>query len=174
MLFYVFAAAMIVTSLLVVGQRSPMYSVLWLIASFGALAAIYLQLGATFIAVIQIIIYAGAIMVLFLFVVMLLAVGHEGEGGRIGVPPGAFQGVRRFGAMLTVVLAFELAWALVGWRARAGTAESAGLLGAETSVRELGVLLFKEYAFAFEATSILILVAMVGAVVLARPERDEL
>ena len=75
--FYIFAAIAVVASLLVVGQRNPMYSVMLLITSFGALAGLYVLLDAPFTAVTQIIIYAGAIMVLFLFVVMLLNVPRE-------------------------------------------------------------------------------------------------
>jgi hypothetical protein len=74
LLFWILAAGAIIASVLVIGQRNPMYSVLLLIASFGALSGLYVLLGSPFIAVIQIIIYAGAIMVLFLFVVMLLNV----------------------------------------------------------------------------------------------------
>ena len=87
LLFYLFAAVAVVASVLVVGQRNPMHSVLLLIVSFAALAAIYLLLDAPFAAVIQIIIYAGAIMVLFLFVVMLLNAGREaGRRGRSRQP----------------------------------------------------------------------------------------
>src|SRR6266436_4406117 len=75
--FYVFGAIAIAASLLVIGQRNPIYSVLLLIASFGALSGLYLLLEAPFVAVIQIIVYAGAIMVLFLFVVMLLNAPRE-------------------------------------------------------------------------------------------------
>ena len=77
MLFWLFAVVAVVASLLVVGQRNPMYSVLLLIVSFGALSGLYVLLDAPFVAAIQIIIYAGAIMVLFLFVVMLLNVPTE-------------------------------------------------------------------------------------------------
>src|SRR4029434_11109549 len=77
MLFYLFGAVAIVASLLVIAQRNPIYSVLLLIASFGALSRLYVLLDAPFVAVIQIIVYAGAIMVLFLFVVMLLNAPHE-------------------------------------------------------------------------------------------------
>ena len=80
-LFYVFAAVTVLTSLLVIGQRNPIYSVLLLIASFAALAGLYVLLDAPFAAVVQIIVYAGAIMVLFLFVVMLLNVPQENEPG---------------------------------------------------------------------------------------------
>src|SRR6185312_4461778 len=76
-LFYLFALVAVVASLLVVAQRNPIYSVLLLIASFGALSGLYVLLDAPFVAVIQIIVYAGAIMVLFLFVVMLLNAPHE-------------------------------------------------------------------------------------------------
>src|SRR5688500_19509650 len=76
-LFYLFAAVAVIASLLVIAQRNPVYSVLLLIASFGALSGLYVLLDAPFVAVIQIIVYAGAIMVLFLFVVMLLNAPHE-------------------------------------------------------------------------------------------------
>src|SRR3989442_8768772 len=77
MAFYVFAVIAVVASVLVIAQRNPIYSVLLLIASFGALSGLYVLLEAPFVAVIQIIVYAGAIMVLFLFVVMLLNAPHE-------------------------------------------------------------------------------------------------
>src|SRR5438034_1458857 len=77
-MFYLFAAVAVIASLLVIAQRNPIYSVLLLIASFGALSGLYVMLDATFVAVIQIVVYAGAIMVLFLFVVMLLNAPHEG------------------------------------------------------------------------------------------------
>jgi NADH-quinone oxidoreductase subunit J len=164
--FWIFAVIAIVASVLVVGQRNPMYSVLLLIVSFAALAGLYVLLNAPFMAVIQIIVYAGAIMVLFLFVVMLLNVTTEDEGNdpkpRFTIGPGP----RRFGAVLAVVLAVQLIWAL-RTIADAPFADAAG----QTTVRDIGLRLFREYAFAFEATSILILVAMVGAVIIARKER---
>src|SRR5438128_6170320 len=76
-LFYIFGAVAVIASLLVIAQRNPIYSVLLLIASFGALSGLYVLLDAPFVAVTQIIVYAGAIMVLFLFVVMLLNAPHE-------------------------------------------------------------------------------------------------
>jgi NADH-quinone oxidoreductase subunit J len=170
--FWIFAGVAIVASVLVVGQRNPMYSVLLLILSFGALSGLYVLLNAPFMAVVQIIIYAGAIMVLFLFVVMLLNVRHEDEGqegndprGRLGMGPGP----RRFGAVLAVLLAVQLIWALR--RIADAPFAPAGEGAAQTSsVNAIGLRLFREYAFAFEATSVLILVAMVGAVILARKD----
>ena len=164
-LFYLFGAIAVLASLFVVGQRHPMYSVLLLIVSFGALAGLYVLLDAPFVAVTQIIIYAGAIMVLFLFVVMLLNAHREEEG----IPPGKIfggAGPRRLGAVLSVLLLAELGWALT----RIEPALFDEPEGDIQSVREIGRRLFTDYAFAFEATSLLILVAMVGAVILARKQ----
>ena len=166
--FYAFAAIAVIASLLVVGQRNPMHSVMLLIASFGALAGLYVLLDAPFTAVTQIIIYAGAIMVLFLFVVMLLNVPREEPA-----PPAisALLGPTgmRMGVVLSLLLGVEIVWAL----SRIGMDQLSQEPSAPSvsSVALIGNGLFTRHAFAFEATSILILVAMVGAVVLARRER---
>ena len=171
-LFYVLSTLAIGASALVIGQRNPMYSVMLLIASFGALSGMYIQLDAPFVAVAQIIIYAGAIMVLFLFVVMLLNAPQEDAAEWDRTHPLRRPGVTRFGTLLALLLMVQLAWALL--RASDLAAPTAGRADAETvsSVRTLGRVLFTDYVFAFEATSVLILVAMVGAVVLARREGD--
>src|SRR3954451_18571943 len=161
--FYLFAAVAVGASLLVIAQRNPIYSVLLLIASFGALSGLYVLLDAPFVAVIQIIVYAGAIMVLFLFVVMLLNAPHEDTEFDERVHPLRRPGPMRFGAFLALVLVVELWWALA-----AGRDTGAFPGGSVTSVSTIGKSLFTDYAFPFEVTSILILVAMVGAVVLAR------
>ena len=172
--FYTFAVIAVLASLLVVGQRNPMYSVMLLITSFGALAGLYVLLDAPFTAVTQIIIYAGAIMVLFLFVVMLLNIPREeplptAVIGLIG-PAGM-----RFGAVLSILLGAEVAWAI----SRIAFGGPGDVLlndfnpadaEAVSSVANIGRALFTDHAFAFEVTSVLILVAMVGAVVLARKE----
>ena len=171
--FYLFAAVAVIASLLVIAQRNPIYSVLLLIASFGALSGLYVLLEAPFVAVIQIIVYAGAIMVLFLFVVMLLNAPHEDTdqdlergavpGNRLLAPPG----IRNVGAGLAMLLAAELWWALTKNGGESGAFPGAAV----TSVAAIGRSLFTDYAFPFEVTSVLILVAMVGAVVLARREQ---
>jgi NADH-quinone oxidoreductase subunit J len=170
-LFYLFAAVAVLASLMVVLGRNLMHSVLLLIVSFGALAGIYIGLDAPFAAVVQIIIYAGAIMVLFLFVVMLLNAHREDDvpGGARRLPHGPL----RLGAAVAALLVAELGWAL-SRAARGGEEMLAAGRGADPaalqSVRSLGNVLFTDYSLAFEVTSILIIVAMVGAVVLARRE----
>ena len=165
-LFWILAALAVTASVLVIGQRNPMYSVLLLILSFAGLSGLYVLLGSPFVAVIQIIIYAGAIMVLFLFVVMLLNVPTEEEPTAREARLLGGAGPRRFGAVLSALLAVELFWAF-------GELNALGMPGGDvpaTTVSAIGLRLFQNYAFAFEATSLLILVAMVGAVILARKE----
>jgi NADH-quinone oxidoreductase subunit J len=163
--FFLFAAITVAASIGVVGQRNPMYSVMLLITSFGALAGLYVLLDAPFTAVTQIIIYAGAIMVLFLFVVMLLNVPREepvpSAANLIG-PTGL-----KIGAVLSALLAVEVVWALSRFPAQPFNPDQAAHV---SDVRNIGQMLFTHHAFAFEVTSVLILVAMVGAVVLARKE----
>jgi NADH-quinone oxidoreductase subunit J len=185
-LFYVFGTIAIAASLMVIGQRNPVYSVLLLIASFGALSGLYVLLDAPFVAVIQIIVYAGAIMVLFLFVVMLLNAPHEDteeDLARLGIEPPARsdgqldanqaaivyprigRGPARFGTVLALGLLVELWWGLTK-----GHETGAFGTAAVSSVAALGRSLFTDYAFPFEVTSVLILVAMLGAVLIARRE----
>jgi NADH-quinone oxidoreductase subunit J len=165
-LFYVFGAVAVIASMLVIAQRNPIYSVLLLIASFGALSGLYVLLDAPFVAVTQIIVYAGAIMVLFLFVVMLLNAPHEETEHDEKIHPLRRPGPMRFGAALAAALVVELLWALTRGGGEPATFDVAPV----SSVRVLGHVLFTEYAFPFEVTSVLILVAMVGAVVLAKRE----
>src|SRR5215208_506234 len=110
-LFYVLSGTAVVTSALVIGQRNPMYSIMLLIASFGALAALYIQLDAPFVAMAQIIVYAGAIMVLFLFVVMLLNAPQEDAAEWDRAHPLRKPAIGRFGAALAGVLILQLAYA---------------------------------------------------------------
>src|SRR5690606_16922778 len=160
-LFWILSALAIGASALVIGQRNPMYSVLLLIASFGALAGLYIQLDAPFVAVAQIIIYAGAIMVLFLFVVMLLNAPQEDAAAYDQLNPLRHPAVTRFGALLAGLLVVQLAWALMTAAALDVPVDSQAGSVTVSSVRELGRVLFSRHGFAFEATSILILVAMV-------------
>ena len=167
--FYAFGAIAVLASLLVIVQHNPIYSVLLLIASFGALSGLYVLLDAPFVAVIQIIVYAGAIMVLFLFVVMLLNVPREEPGPSVAASMLGPTGLR-IGAGLSLVLAIEIVWALSRISTSWFSPEHAGPV---SDVANIGRVLFTQHAFAFEVTSILILVAMVGAVIIAGKPRSE-
>jgi NADH-quinone oxidoreductase subunit J len=172
LLFFGFAGFTVLGSLFVIGQRNPIYSIVALILAFFGLSGLYVLLEAPFVAVVQIIVYAGAILVLFLFVVMLLNVPREDAAEWDRTHPLYRPGPMRLGALLALMLIGELAWALYR------TPGIGGDIGAQTTgitdVGELGRILFTDYMFAFEATSILIIAAMLGAVLLARrPGADE-
>jgi NADH-quinone oxidoreductase subunit J len=165
--FYLFAAIAVLASIGVVSVKVPMHSVMLLIVSFGALAGLYVLLDAPFTAVTQIIVYAGAIMVLFLFVVMLLNQHKEDDAEAM---PVRLRGVNlRAAVLLSVMLAIEVAWGLSRLSATPFN-QDAGSVASISSVARIGTALFTTHSFAFEVTSVLILVSMVGAVVIARRE----
>ena len=164
-LFYVFAAVSVGASLFVIGQRNPMYSVIALIGSFIGLSGLYVLLDSPFAAVTQIIVYAGAIMVLFLFVVMLLNAPQEEAVARRMLSLG--KRPLRIGAVFGLVFLVQILWALSGV-GRSTLNDSVQASESVSSVRQIGIELFTTHAFAFEVTSVLILVAMVGAVALAK------
>ena len=172
LVFYFFSGLAILASAFVIGQRNPMYSVLLLVLSFAAIAGLFVQLDAPFLALALMIVYAGAIMVLFLFVVMLLNAPQEDALTWDRAHPLRHPVVTRFGTVLALILIVELAYVLM--RGNDVAQPIGSRTGGElvSSVRELGRVLFTDYMFAFEATSILILVAMVGAVILARKEGE--
>jgi NADH-quinone oxidoreductase subunit J len=161
-LFLLFAAIAVVCAINLVVQRHPITSALSLVGVMGALAVLYLLLGAEFIAAVQIVVYAGAIMVLFVFVIMLLNAGGE--------PPhlGRSQMVRWLGIPLFTIFVGVVSY-IVQRVAPAGAAVSfGGFTGG--GPREVGRILFTEYLLPFEATSVLVLIAILGAIVLARKE----
>ena len=160
-LFYIFAVLTVVAALSVVFQRTPVYSALSLIVVLGSLAVIFLLLGAPFIAMVQVIVYAGAIMVLFVLVIMLLNAGHEGPShhrakfARWAGPP--------------LLLAFLAEVAILIWK-HFDLTPTGGSDALDASPAAIGRLLFRSYVLPFEVTSILILVAVLGAVVLAKKQ----
>ena len=165
LLFYLFAAITVVGALAVIGQRNPIYSVMAIVGSFCGLSGLYVLLEAPFVAVVQIIIYAGAILVLFLFTVMLLNASRENAAEWDRSHPYYRPGPTRVGAVMAIVLLGQLVWAVT--RMTDGGAGIGEGQPAASSVRLLGRVLFTDYMFAFEVTSILIIAGMVGAVVLA-------
>jgi NADH-quinone oxidoreductase subunit J len=157
--FYIFALLAIVAAMSVILQRTPVYSALSLIVVLASLAVIFLMLGAPFIAMVQVIVYAGAIMVLFVLVIMLLNAGHEGPSrhhakfARWAGPP--------------LLLAFVVEFVILVWK-HFGLAATENAQALDASPAAIGRLLFRSYVLPFEVTSILILVAVLGAVVLAK------
>ena len=165
--FLIFAAIAIAGALGVVLNRKPVYSALSLLVNFAVLAVLYVALQAQFLAVVQVIVYAGAIVVLFLFVIMLISGDLPGvdvhtRGRQVAVTIAAVAGV-----LLLVGLGY------VALASRAPMANPSGELPGAGSVQAIGAALFTDYLLPFELASILLLVAMIGAVVLARkPARD--
>jgi NADH-quinone oxidoreductase subunit J len=158
-LFYIFAAVAVLAGLNVVFQRRPVYSALSLIVVLCALAAEYLLLGAEFMAFIQIIVYAGAIMVLFVLVIMLLNAQSE-------EPTNRSRMARWLGAPLVAAFFVEII-SILWTMPLAGQGAPPPLAAGP---KPIGDLLFRSYVLPFEVTSVLILVAILGAVVLARKE----
>jgi NADH-quinone oxidoreductase subunit J len=161
LIFLVFAGLAVFCAINLVVQTHPIASALSLIGVMGSLAVLYLQLGGEFIAMAQVIVYAGAIMVLFVFVIMLLNAGAE---------PATFQVsrfVKYFGAILLALFLGLISFIIQGALPRTegvlfGTFQGTAL--------DIGRKLFTSYLLPFEVTSILILIAIVGAIVLARKE----
>ena len=164
--FYLFGLIAIASALAFVTRKSPVAAALWLVNTMFSLAALYVMLDAHFIGAIQVLVYAGAIMVVFLFVLMLLNLGHPNEisdiRGTWGKVAAGFVGI----AILAQVMA------LSGSVAPKALVQPAG--AAAESLRELNAVgtiakpLFEEHLLAFELTSILLLVAIVGAVILGK------
>jgi NADH-quinone oxidoreductase subunit J len=160
-LFFVFAIVAVMGAVLLILARAPIHSALALILVMVALAALYLMLGAEFIAAVQIIVYAGAIMVLFVFVIMLLNAGTE-ERTNLS------QIAKYAGLPLGIFLLIELAYSLAHTATGATIANGAGAPKTAASTRALSEMLFQKYLLPFEATSILVLIAILGALVLAK------
>ena len=159
-LFLVFALLAVGCAVNLILQRHPISSALSLIGVMGSLAVIYLLLGAEFIAAIQVIVYAGAIMVLFVLVIMLLNAGAEERTRRSKL-------VRYFGFPLFALLLIQIAFVVYQQFRSAPAVEFGRFIG---STELLGRALFRDYVLPFEVTSVLFLVAIVGAVVLASKE----
>ncbi|OGR12903.1 MAG: hypothetical protein A2341_23395 [Deltaproteobacteria bacterium RIFOXYB12_FULL_58_9] len=149
--FYLGAAVAVAGALMTVLSRSPLRGALWLIVSLCSVAVLYLLLGASFVAAMQVLVYAGAIMVLFIFVIMLLNLGPDA-----GVRPAYLSVAKVLGLGAAAYFTFQIVTSVSGGKAQA----------VDGTVKAVGTLLLGNYLFAFEAISVLLLVAVVGAVVL--------
>jgi NADH-quinone oxidoreductase subunit J len=154
-------------SIMMVTRRNPIHAALWLIVAFFSIAVIYLTLHAQFIAVAQVIVYAGAIMMLIVFVIMLIQLEAQATA------KGKFSGAKVIGAFITIILFLEIVAVLVTYPRGAATALTVPAAGVPLgSVASVGTALYGKYLFPFEIASILLLIGIVGAVVLARRRKD--
>jgi len=158
--FYYLAAASVVSALLAVTRRNPVHSMLWVLALFLHVAGIFLLLGAEFLAAVQVIVYAGAILIFYIFVVMLLDLPDE-------------EARPRFGNHWPLAAAVGLCFATFAWlpRSGAGVAPAARMATEgppQGSLAAIGMTLFGPFALPFEIASLVLLAAIIGAVVLAR------
>jgi len=165
--FYFFAAILIASAAMVVSARNPVYAVLFLILAFFNAAALFLLAGAEFLAMILVIVYVGAVAVLFLFVVMMLDINFSQlrEG---------FQRYAPVGAAVGVVLLVELAGVLGSWKfaPEALSLRFAPNNAALHNTAQLGKLIYTDYVFLFQTSGLVLLVAMIGAIVLTLRDRD--
>jgi len=165
--FYLFAVLVCASGVMTIGARNPVHSVLWLIFAFFNAAGLFLLIGAEFLAFLLVIVYVGAVAVLFLFVVMMLNVDY-----------GSLRaGIARYwplGFLLAGVLLVEIVLAVLAWNAGGLEIARSDEPGEPSNIAALGQLLYTRFLFAFEAAGIVLLVAMVGAIVLTRRRRSVL
>jgi NADH-quinone oxidoreductase subunit J len=165
--FYLFATVVVASGLMVILARNPVHSVLWLILAFFNAAGLFLVIGAEFIAMILVIVYVGAVAVLFLFVVMMLDIDFSSM--RAG-----FARYLPFGLLLGLVLAVELVLVGGGWAFGdlAVQARAAPVPGGKLSnTQAIGTILYTDYVFIFQMAGMILLTAMVGAIVLTLRHR---
>jgi len=164
--FWLFATLVIASAAMVIFARNPVHSVMWLILAFFNAAGLMLLAGAEFIAMLLVIVYVGAVAVLFLFVVMMLDIDFaELRAGFVRYLP--------LGALVAIILAAELVFAVGAWSAGGIdlTARAAPAVTDKSNIQQIGELLYTKYIFLFEAAGIVLLVAMIGAIVLTHRSR---
>jgi NADH-quinone oxidoreductase subunit J len=165
--FYLFATLTIASALAVIFARNPVHSVLWLIVSFFNAAGLMLLVGAEFIAMLLVIVYVGAVAVLFLFVVMMLDIDFASlrSGFTKNLP---------FGIIIALVLLAEVIVAISAWQAGPALSGREIPTAQIPNIVALGQLLYSRYLFAFELAGLILLVAMIGAIVLTHRRRGDL
>jgi NADH-quinone oxidoreductase subunit J len=163
--FYAFSAVLVASGVMVIASRNPVHSVLFLILAFFNAAALFLLLGAEFLALILVIVYVGAVAVLFLFVVMMLDINFvELRRGFLQYLP--------IGFTVGVILAIELVLVFGTWAAAPSIAAPLAQAPGVTNTQALGALLYTRYVYAFQAAGMVLLVAMIGAIVLTLRTRE--
>jgi NADH-quinone oxidoreductase subunit J len=166
--FYLFAGVTVASALLVVTARNPVHSVLWLILAFVNAAGLFILMGAEFLAMILVVVYVGAVAVLFLFVVMMLDVDF------VELRQGFIQNLP-IGALIAAIFALEIILVVGSWQfapeALALRKEAAALPADAMNTRALGRVLYTKYVYFFQAAGLILLVAMIGAIVLTLREQ---
>jgi len=165
--FYMFAFITVAAGVLVISARNPVHSVLFLILAFFNSAGLFVLLGAEFLAMILVVVYVGAVAVLFMFVVMMLDINFvELRQGFLQYLP--------IGALIGLVLLVELAVVLGGWHMAPEAAQTLGAPAPEatTNPHALGEIMYTKYIYLFEAAGMILLVAMIGAIVLTHRKRS--
>lgn len=166
--FYLFAGILTLSALMVITARNPVHSVLFLILAFFNAAGLFVMLGAEFVGMILVIVYVGAVAVLFLFVVMMLDINFAEmrKGAKHYVP---------LGLMIGALLLFELYVLYSGWskteRMLENRASPAEIVQGAANTEKLGSILYTDYIFAFQLSGLILLVAMIGAIVLTHRSR---
>jgi NADH-quinone oxidoreductase subunit J len=165
--FYLFASVTVASAVMVISARNPVHSVLFLILAFVNAAGLFVLLGAEFLAMILIVVYVGAVAVLFLFVVMMLDVDFaQLRQGFLNYLP--------VGALIGVVLLVELLLIVGGWVMSPPAAHPASPIAANVSNTEaLGLVLYTRYVYFFEAAGVILLVAMIGAIVMTLQHKPQ-
>jgi NADH-quinone oxidoreductase subunit J len=173
-MFYIFAAIALASGVMVISARNPVHSVLFLILAFFNSAGLFILLGAEFLAMILVIVYVGAVAVLFLFVVMMLDIDFAElrSGFMRYLPIGALIGAILLAELILIFGSWAIAPGIAGLKAAPLTATGAS--GALTNTRALGDLIYTRYVFAFQIAGLILLVAMIGAIVLTLRRRGGL
>ena len=164
--FWLFALVAIASGVMVIASRNPVHSVLFLILAFFNAAGLFVLLGAEFLAMILVIVYVGAVAVLFLFVVMMLDINFaELRQGFLQYLP--------IGVLVGLILVVELFMVITAWALAPNIAavSAAPVVAGVTNTQALGALLYTRYAYAFQASGIVLLIAMIGAIVLTHRVR---
>jgi len=165
--FYVFAAILVFAALRVVTSRNPVHAALWLVLSFFTAAGIWMLLQAEFLAIVLVLVYVGAVMVLFLFVVMMLDVNFDKLRER-------FKSYIPVGATIGILFLLEMTLVLVGGYLQPGSTPVPGPVPAGYSnTRTLGLQIYTDYAYPLEIAAVILLVAIIAAIALTHRERRE-
>ena len=170
LVFYLFAAVTVAAGVMVVSARNPVHSVLFLILAFFNSAGLFVLMGAEFLAMILVVVYVGAVAVLFLFVVMMLDINfvRMREGFLQYLPLGALIGL----ILLAELVLVGGAW-IVSPAAQAAVSHPAVLTGEMHNTRALGGVIYTHYIYLFQASGLILLVAMIGAIVLTLRQRED-